>query len=236
MSWLKRSLLVFYVIAGMAAGAQNNIIKTGLTGAVIGDFNVGIEKKVTPKSSLHLKAGFLEPTSSPVVPLETLIPEPYRMLKVNGGISTSLEYRFYFSGKAGLRGFYLAPYARHFSQSMLFEDVIKEYALKVEGQLNTYGTGLQMGYQWIIRKTFTIDFFFIGSGIDFHEAEFTYSMDPEPEGFDYSMVTPYVDDAFKDISFLYNNLEHEVREDSHYTRIPVKLPGFRAGISLGVAF
>lgn len=236
MSRTKSLLMLLFLIAGIAAGAQNNVIKAGFTGAVIGDFNIGIEKKVTPKSSLHLKAGFLEPTSSPVVPVENLIPEPYRMLEVNGGLTTSLEFRFYLSRKEGLRGFYLAPYARHFSQSMLFEDVIDEYAFKVDGQLNTYGAGLQLGYQWIIKEVFSIDLFFLGSGIDFHNAEITYSMDPEPEGFDYSMVTPYVDDVFRDINFLYKNLEHEVRDDSHYSKIPVSLPGFRAGISLGVAF
>ena len=244
MSWSKNLLVLLFLVAGMAASAQKNAIKAGLTGAVLGDLNLGIERKITPKSSLQLKAGFLDPTSSALFSKEKFMPEEYENAEVNGGLSASVEYRFYLSKKEGLRGFYLAPYARYFTQSMdvdivqslTIEGYTQDYAMNVQGELNTYGVGLQLGYLWIIKNTVTIDLFFLGSGIDFHNAEITYASEDVPEGFDYSMVTPYVEDVFRDIDFLNKNMEHEAREDSHYTKMPVKLPGFRTGISVGIAF
>src|SRR5690606_34305367 len=94
MNQVKRFLLLSFLFAGMAASAQNNVIKAGLTGALSGDYNLGIEKRITKKSSLHLKAGFLNPTSSPLFSEEKFIPEDFEMMNVNGGLSTSLEYRF----------------------------------------------------------------------------------------------------------------------------------------------
>lgn len=241
---VKQFLLLCFLFAGMAASAQNNVIKAGLTGALIGDYNLGIEKKITGKSSLHLKAGYLDPTSSPLFSEEKFLPDDFEMMEVSGGLSTSLEYRFYLGKKEGLRGFYIAPYVRYFNQSMVFEDeiVISEqgyeqaFDFTVDGELNTFGTGIQLGYQWIFNDVFTLDLFFLGSGIDFHKAEATYSMDSKPDGFSYSMITPYVDEVFSDIKFLHKNITHEARSDSHYSQMPVKLPGFRAGISVGVAF
>lgn len=244
MSWSKKLLVVFFLAAGMAVSAQNNVIKGGLTGAVMGDLNFGIERKITPKSSLQLKAGFLDPMSSPLLSDKNLLPEEYETAEVIGGLSASAEYRFYLNKKEGLRGFYLAPYARYFTQSMnaevtesiTIEGYTDDYTMTVAGDLTTYGAGLQLGYQWIIKRIITIDMYFLGGGIDFHTAEITYKADQVPDGFDYSMVTPFVDEVFSEIEFLNKHVEHEAREDHHYTKIPVKLPGFRAGISLGIAF
>ena len=124
---LKKILLVILILPGIKLNAQDNIVKAGLTGVLLGDFNIGIERKVTDKSSLHFKFGYLEPGLSPVISEEVLSPVAYNLLESHGGISTSMEFRFYVSKKQGLRGFYIAPYLHYFNQGMLFEDVIEQY-------------------------------------------------------------------------------------------------------------
>ncbi|MFW6289388.1 MAG: DUF3575 domain-containing protein [Mariniphaga sp.] len=233
---LKNYAFIVFVLLGMTVNAQNNVIKAGLTGAFLGDINIGFEQRVSDKSSLQVKIGFLDPTLSPAVNEDVITPKAYTLLEANGGISTSLEYRFYLSRKRGLQGFYVAPYLRYFNQKMLFDDEIEGYIFLVDSKLSTVGMGAQLGYQWIINEIFALDFFFFGTGADFHKAELKYKLDPQPSGFDYSIVTPHVDDVFVDINYLHSKLTHTVNEDNHNTKLPFLFPGFRAGISIGVAF
>lgn len=232
----KNYVLLFLMSLGMLVNAQDHVIKAGLTGAVLGDINFGFEQKLNDKSSLQFKVGYLDPTLSVAIPEKAFTPKAYDLLKANGGISTSIEYRVYLSKKRGLQGFYVASYFRYFNQKMLFEDEIEGYAFSVDTKLSTMGMGGQLGYQWIFNDMFTLDFFFFGTGVDFYKAEIKYKLDPEPPGFDYSMVTSHVDNVFADINYLHKKLEHDINDDSHTSTLPFLFPGFRAGISVGVAF
>jgi hypothetical protein len=229
-------LIVCLMCSGMLANAQDNIVKAGLSGAFLGDINFGFEKMMSDNSSLHFKIGYLDPLLSPLIPEKAFTPKAYNLLEGKGGISTSLEYRFYVSNKRGLQGFYIAPYLRYFNQDMLFDDEIEGYIFTVDTKINTFGLGGQLGYQWIFNEIFALDLFFFGTGLDFYKGEIKYELSPEPPGFNYGMVTPHVDDVFKDIGFLYKKLEHEVNPGNHTSKLPFIFPGFRMGISVGIAF
>ena len=236
MNYFKFYAVFFLIVCGVASQAQENLVKVGFTGALLGDLNLGFERKITDKSSLNFKVGFLEPTLSPLLREEIITPNAYNLVEANGGISSSAEFRFYFSKKPGIQGLYLAPFLRYFNQSMLYNDEIDNNRFSVDTKLSSSGFGVQMGYQWIIKESFTVDFFFFGTGVDFHKAEIKYVVDSPPPGFDYSMVTPHVEDVFKDIRLLNKNMSHEARDDGHFTNLPVRLPSIRAGISIGWAF
>lgn len=233
---LKNYVLLFFMLAGMMVNAQDHVIKTGLTGLLLGDINLGFEQKLNGRSSLQFRIGYIDPTLSVIIPEEAFSPKAYNLLEANGGISTSIEYRFYTSKKKGLQGFYIAPYLRYLNQKMLFDDEIQGYIFSVDTKLSTLGVGGQLGYQWIFNEIFTLDLFFFGTGLDFYKAEIKYDLDPEPPGFDYSMVTRHVDDVFTDINYLHKRITHTVKEDNHSSKLPFLFPGFRAGISVGVAF
>lgn len=229
-------MFLFLLLCGLVANAQKNIVKTGLTGAFLGDIKLAFESAITPNSSMLFNIGYLDPTLSPLIPDKAFTPKAYNLLESNGGISFSAEYRFYISNKGRMQGFYLAPYLRYFNQSMLFDDEIANYLFTVDTKLSTFGTGIQLGYQWIFSDLFTFDFFFFGTGIDFHKGVIIYELEPEPPNFNYAIVTPILDDILEDIRFLNNKPEHEVNADNHTTRLPFLFPGIRMGISVGVAF
>ncbi len=233
---LKNYLLIFLIFAGVTVIAQSNVIKAGLTGPFVGDINIGFEQKINDRSSLQLKFGYLDLTMSPLIPEEAFTPRAYNLLEANGGINTSIEYRIYASKKRKLQGFYIAPYLRYLNQKMLFDDEIEGHKFSVDSKLSTIGIGGQLGYQWIFNEILSLDFFFFGTGLDFYKTILKYELDPQPSGFDYSMVTPHVDDVFEDIDYLHQNLTHTINDDNHTSELPFVFPGFRAGLSVGVAF
>lgn len=232
----RKYVFLFLMLCGTIANGQKNIVKAGLSGALLGDIGLEFESAITNNSSMLFKAGYIDPTLSPLIPEKAFTPGAYNLLEANGGINTSAEFRFYLSNKMSMQGFYVAPYLRYFNQSMIFDDEIEGYLFTVDTKLSTYGTGIQLGYQWIFHELFTLDFYFFGAGIDFHKAVIIYELDPEPPEFNYAIVTPYIDEVFEDIGFLQNKAEHEVNAGNHTTRLPFVFPGIRMGISVGVAF
>ncbi len=228
---------VFFILmfCGFVATGQKNIFKTGLTGALLGDIGLAFESAITENSSMQLKAGYLEPTLSPFLYEKVFTPKGYNFLKANGGINASAEFRFYLSNKGSMQGFYFAPYARYFNQSMLFEDEIESFLFNVDAKSSTFGTGIQLGYQWIFNERITLDFYFFGAGIDFYNAVIIYELEQKLPEFDYAIVTPYVDEVFEDIGFLRNKTKHEINPNNHTTRLPFLFPGIRMGISVGIA-
>jgi hypothetical protein len=231
-SCLVLTLLLSYFITG----AQDNIVKAGVTGLLLGDMNLGYERMMNENSSLNIKLGFLNPTMSPFISENNITPRAYNLVEANGGITASFEYRFYLSPKTGLNGFYIAPYLRYLSLNMVFDDEIEGYDFFVHTKNNSFGMGGQLGYQWIFNELIIIDFFFFGTGIDFHHAEFKYVMENKPPEFSYSMVTTHVDDVFADITYLHKKLTHEINSDNHVTKLPFFFPGIRMGLSVGIAF
>lgn len=233
---LKVLFIVLLLFPAWIANAQDNVVKAGLSGAFLGDFNLAYERMLNSNRSLQLKVGYLNPVVSPFFTEETITPEAYHFIQENGGMSASLEYRFYISEKLSAEGFYIAPYLRWFNQFVDYEDEIESRLYTVNTIVNTVGVGAQLGYQWILNEIFTIDFHFLGIGLDYYMASLKYSVDPKPTGFNYSEVTPHIDDVFSDIIYLKDRLKHEVNEDNHTSKLPFLFPGFRMGISLGMAF
>ncbi|MBW6533489.1 MAG: DUF3575 domain-containing protein [Mariniphaga sp.] len=233
---IKVFALVLLLFPGWVASAQDNVLKAGLSGAFLGDFNLAYERMLNSNRSLQIKIGYLNPVASPFFTVEAITPEAYSFIQENGGMSASLEYRFFISEKLSAEGFYIAPYLRYFNQFVDYKDEIESRIYTVNTKLNTVGIGAQLGYQWIINELFTIDFHFLGIGLDYYMTSLKYSVEPKPEGFDYSVVTPHIEDVFSDIIYLKNRLKHEVNEDNHTSKLPFFFPGFRMGISLGIAF
>ncbi len=226
-------VLLFSVIITFA---QENAIKAGLSGPLMGDINIGYERALSRHSSLNIKLGYFDPIMSPFITEKTLTPKAYNLLESNGGITASVEYRFYLSKKRGIQGFYVAPYMRYLNQDMVWDDEIEGYIFTVGTKFNTLGLGGQLGYQWILNDIFTVDLFFFGAGIDYHKALVEYVLDPQPDGFNYGMVTSHVDDVFVDFKYLYKKLTHDVNENNHTSKLPFLFPGIRIGASIGIAF
>ncbi len=224
------------VIASLSGNAQQNIIKTGITDVLSGHFNLSYERSLNEKQSATLKIGYWKATISPFVSEETITPEAYTFQEAGGGFNASAEYRFYLGASSTLRGLYIAPYFRYFSQAVLFTDEIDTRLFDVHSSLNTSGIGAQIGYQLIVNNAFTVDFYFFGAGVDQYNVKLKYSLQQPQAGFDYNSITDDVSEVFEDINYLESRLEHHVSNDKLISKIPFLFPGFRIGINVGYAF
>ena len=228
-------LTAFFLIAANSVSAQNNAIKTGLSDALTGFMNLSYERKINETQSLFFKFGYMQPTRSPFISEETLTPDPLTMEEANGGINTSIEYRFYVAKKNSPHGLYIGPYIRYINQALKYSDEIDNRLFNVDLISNSYGIGGVIGYQVMISDLIALDFNFFGAGLDLHAINFKYQL-KQPVEFDYSSIEGDIREVFKDIDYLEKKLNFTPHNDKLITKLPFLFPGFRIGVSAGIAF
>lgn len=233
---MRKSFSVLLVFISSVVFAQENSLKTGITDALTGHFNLSYERNVNEKSSIVVKAGYWHPTASPLISDNTITPEAYSLIDAKGGMNVSAEYRFYAGNHLAPEGFYIAPYFRFFNQAALYTDEIGGNLFDVDMDLNTFGLGAQIGYQLITEGGFTMDFYFFGAGVDHYNLKLDYQLQQPRPGFDYSTITDDVSEVFEDINYFESRLEHQVNDDNLLSKLPFLFPGFRFGVSVGYAF
>lgn len=153
-------------------------------------------------------------------------------------------YRTYLS-KKHMKGFYLEPYFKyvhHTSEGVgngkLGGEPVK---MSFTNEYNGVGLGAQLGVQFLIRKKIAIDLFFLGPEINSSRNDF--------RAVEISNTIPWTDvqagEAERDIKdfldqfpFLRNETDVVVDRTNKAVRANFKgvLPGFRAGVSFGIAF
>lgn len=220
-------------MSSLTVFGQENIIKTGITGYLLGDFNLGFERMTYENQSVQFKMGYFMPVLSPVISEKTITPSEFTYIGSKGSVQLSLEYRFYTS-KQGLRGFYLGPYVRYYGIRAEYDDIIQSETFHVDGSVNNYGAGFQLGYHFIFKESFSLDISFFGAGIDKNNVKLLYTID-QP-GFNYNEIVDDVSEVFDDIPYFEKRLKNEVNQDNLTTKLPFIFPGLRASISLGIAF
>jgi len=152
-------------------------------------------------------------------------------------------YRHY-TGKSMLpKGFYIAPYIKYQGTSASADNVREisddlgnsSYNENYDAKIHTFGAGCQLGYQFLISKTVTLDLFFFGLEAGLGKVD----------GNVYVSDTEQVDDIYNDVMDVVDDLPSiwknkiDVSTDSHNVYIKGKnifYPMYRGGISLGIAF
>jgi hypothetical protein len=151
-----------------------NPIKMGFSG-----LNLSYERMLTDYSSLNfrVKGSFYIPFGSRIAGTEIdggSWSGEFKTSPRYSSIGFDAEYRFYNKNKRGPQGFYAAPYLRVNHYDMKFRGQyigpLNHVARNVEGRLSmfptTFGTGVQLGAQWLFKNNFTIDWSFFGLGAD----------------------------------------------------------------------
>lgn len=163
---------------------------------------------------------------------EIIMPE----LKLTG-FYTQAEIRYQFSKKKLLTGFYAGPFCAYHK---IFLDNVNAYdnvGFNYSGQidLSVFNTGIQTGYQWLIKKFIIVDFHFLGAGWLWanHNSTFTTNnsnMEFEKiiDDLDNSLSTGFnFRKIYYDISTLENGLTYQIKVNS---------PMLRTGLSVGILF
>lgn len=226
-------ILLFITVVG---SAQNNVVKLGVLNIAYGDYNIAYERVINEKSSINLTVGFWKP-SLDLAPINEAIKsnEGIWIQELRSGKNIALDYRFY-TGDVAPKGFYLGPYLRYWDLELLLGDVVKPNNFDVTTNLKSIGAGVQFGYQWIIAKTVSIDWYFLGLGAEWFMPEAKYVINPLQDNFDYASIEENVMGVFKNASYFEDKAKSVINNDNMEISMPVLLPGIRTGLTIGFAF
>ena len=145
---MKKVLYTLGLLGGtiMAAQAQTSAIKLNVTSIAVATANVSFESKIGEKSSFQIGAF-------------------YTGFSINDtkfrGFGITPELRFYPGGDA-LHGFFVGPYLRYqnfnlSSPSYTYNSNGSTTATTDEAKLNTFGGGVNLGYQWVFGEHFVLE-------------------------------------------------------------------------------
>lgn len=160
-----------------------------------------------------------------------------------GIFSLRAAYRHYTGQSMLPKGFYIAPYIKYQGISAAadnkrtVEDDLGNFTYdeNYDTKINTISAGFQLGYQFLISKTVTLDVFFLGleAGLGKVDADL-YVSEPGQVDDIYNDIKEAIDDI---PSFWGNKID--VTSDTNNIYIKGKnlfYPMYRGGISLGIAF
>ena len=239
----KITLLIACAFCCLAAIAQQDFtpkisVKIVPTGLLLGTLGLQGEYSFTGKNSLTAKIGF------PVTAHHTFLYETNDAKFDLKAFSFLAGYRTYLS-KKHMRGLYFEPYLKyvnHNSEGIGTGTInAKLVTMSFSNQYNAAGLGVQLGTQFIIRKRFVIDFFFLGPEIN--AATSNFKAVETSSSLPWTAIESYEAEAdiknfIEDIPFISNRTEIRVNPDNRTVTADFKgpLPGLRVGISAGIAF
>lgn len=248
---MKKLNLLFIVLMMASTGlvAQQSAVKLGLGGLFVTAPNLRFEQALGDRMSFQITGSYKFPTG---VNLSQASTETVSLTDTKiSGFAVIPELRFYFgAAKAGtIEGFYLAPYLKYHrygtSTTTSFSYVNPQgQSIPLNPELNlrlsTIGGGLQIGYHWIFGEHFSLDWHFLGLGVDGHRIGLRY--DFRNEDLNLRDVAEFIIDEYN------QNTDTPIEiSDEELDQIPeagkqIKLStpfafiGFRAGLSIGYAF
>lgn len=228
--------------ATIGVAAQENNIKLNLTGTNFGNYALGYERVITPKSTLNLNAGYWNMNHG-LFSIDNFFTKQVDFFDTGNGLTfdgfnqgfhTALEYRFY--PQMAMNGVYLSPYLRYWQHGFNLLDEIRDTDFNINTRLSGLGLGFQVGYQWTIADVFTIDWYFIGIGVERYVLKGDYTTSNN-SNFNYSTIEPDVKKAFEsDYEFITGKVKTKATDDHMRVTLPVFGPGFKSGLSIGYRF
>jgi len=151
---------------------NKNLIKFNLSGVVLNSYTLQYERVLNRKQSIALTIG-----ASPNVSLpfrSTLLKDFGNNEDAKRAIETTvftkytatLEYRFYFSGKAP-KGLYFAPFVRYMNMKLSQDYTFtpsdgRLHTAHMNSQFNGFGAGFLIGDQFLIGPHWAIDWWIVG--------------------------------------------------------------------------
>ena len=237
------NLFIALFFCSLAAVAQEDFIpkisiKIVPTGLALGTLGLQGEYGFTGKNSLTAKIGF------PVTAHHTFLYEGNDAKFNLKAFSFLAGYRTYLSKKQ-MRGLYFEPYFKYVNHNS--EGVgngminFKTVTMDFTNQYSAVGIGAQLGTQFIIRKRFVIDFFFLGPEINAATSNFKAVETSSTLGWtaiESSEAERDIRTFIDAIPFIRNRTTIRVDPDNRTVTADFKgpLPGIRIGLSAGIAF
>lgn len=158
--------------------------------------------------------------------------------------SAMLGYRYYL-GKKARAGFYAEAYAKYvrFAAAGLLNGDLNGQPAKFDSHFNYegYGGGIQIGYQFYIAKIVAMDFYLVGP--EANTARFSSSSTDVYDNIPWTLADAQqaeadIKDNLKKIPYLGEKIAVTVDTNAKNVSTSFKgfMPGFRAGLSVGIRF
>lgn len=243
-----KSLIVFviFLTINIGASAQKNVVKWGLDGLINLRFDFEYERALTTKHTVALEVNAIIPRKLPLVYRGALD------LAAIGGSSYAIsidnsdwfvfavlpQYRFYLTRMDAPNGFYIGAYLKGKWRKLTIngnyhDDNGVNIDASIRGGANTYGGGVQLGYQVLIKKRFSIDLL-LGLGLDHHSLNLSFiSQDINA---DYQEWEQKLDESITTIPIIGKHFKFDAGTDFLKAQFNFLFPAFRFGLSVGYAF
>jgi hypothetical protein len=232
---MKRLLIIVLLLITSVGFAQKNVIKLGISGVAYGDFSLSYERVIAPKGALNVTFGYMNPNSSLIRYTSFMSgSEDVGLNKLYDGFHTSVDYKFYVGKKDAPKGFYLAPYLRYFNYKFLMIDKIDGDYFDVNSKIQSVGLGFQMGYHWVVYDKISIDWYFLGIGVEYITPKLVYTTDQED--FDYKSIVDNVVAVFDGWGYFQKRLKTNPTSENMTAKLPTFFPGIKTGLTIGYAF
>ena len=219
---------------------HKNVVKFLPVNLIFNSASFELERKISPKNSLILGVG---------IPMPKAFADKYSLGSPEnritddsfGTMAIRLAYRHYAGHSNQPSGFYISPYLKYqsFSASATNHKTPTSGSPYVENYDftgNTMSIGFQIGWQFLIAKTVSIDFFFLGIEAGLANVDATVKS-PDANMIDdiYTNVSQNIGDL---PSFLSNKISVKKTGTNQVDIVGSSMPypWLRSGISIGIAF
>lgn len=215
------------------AQIKENVVKLNLQNFAFGSISLGYERALNEKNALNVNIGIPISKSLNESWGEDLMGEDYSVTEASvKNFHLRAAYRHYTGKKMVPQGFYLEPALKYQTLSPNLEGYNSDGEASVDGTLSTFTGGFQLGYQFLISKTVTLDLAFFGleAGIA------NFDMDGTTSG-DIDEYKQDIEDAISDLPVIGDKTT--VTTNGNTVNVSTKsvfFPMFRAGFSVGIAF
>lgn len=215
-----------------------NIVKINSLALLFNNISLVFERGIIPKVSAGIGVGYKYAGTEP-----KLFSINNSDIKVNidkiQGFSITPEAKYYIKScdAKQLDGFYVGLYLRYTGYNTganfdyLPEDSPPEYYRSDIG-LNEFGVGLELGYQLIIKKRFSIDFLFLGPRFSSYHMTYEFNQPLNQEFL--GDLSEYLNEVVDRLGFDYNvdiQKDGEAKANTSFS-----FANTRFGLSLGFVF
>jgi len=221
---------------------RKNIIRWNITPmALVGPKSIvlGYERVLRNGHSISFNAGYLE--MAPRVNEKGETVQLFGDVK-RGGYLVSVDYRLYFKNRNKFPapdGLYWGPYASIYNlsfegKSKVFDNSgVQINTVGINADLNMYNFGLQLGYQFIIKKRFSLDLMLMGPSFTRYSLGLGFDADValDPDDPFYQGMEKLLNKLVPGAGVILDGADFDVKSKTAFSYF-----GYRYGIQIGYVF
>lgn len=176
----------------------------------------------------------MNPTTTDPTMMNPTTTTPTMNVSEFSGFTVTGEYRIYGKKKGAPSGLYYAPYLRYASYKYLLDDTIDGNFTNIDAKATTFGLGAQLGYQWIIKDRFVIDWGVLGVALQRYNLSSTFTSTDDMVNF--QEIQKELETQLESNSILRGTIDFNNGDGFLNANLPFLFGGLRSYISVGMQF